>query len=304
MTRLVGGLVAALLAAASLHAQTTVYWDTNSTTAGAGGTSPAGTWASSGGAGNRRWSTSSAGTGSTALWTSGNDAVFSAGTDATGAYTVTVSGTQNVSSIRVDEGSPTLATGTINFSDATPSLNVATGSTLTFNTALTSTTGNLTVGDLGTGYTGTTVFSASTTLTGTLTLAGGTLRLNGSAYTFGSLAVTGDATLDLAGAVTLNVSAFSLSPGVTLTILNWAYATDFFYASNWSGATPDVMGEAPMNQVVFSGFTANETGWDGWDDRVRPNVPEPSTYGALATGLALAAFGLRRPFNSWRRRRS
>ena len=73
----------------------------------------------------------------------------------TGAYTVTVSGTQNVSSIRVDEGSPTLATGTINFSDATPSLNVATGSTLTFSTALTSTSGDLTVGDLGTAYLGT-----------------------------------------------------------------------------------------------------------------------------------------------------
>jgi len=286
-----------------LRAQTTVYWDINGNTAGAGGTSPAGTWASSGGAGNRRWSTSSAGTASTALWTSGNDAVFSAGADATGSFTVTVSGTQNVSSIRVDEGSPTLSTGTINFSDATPNLNVADGSTLTFSTALTSSTGNLTIGNLGAGYEGTTVFSANTTLSGTVTLAGGTLRLAGTTYSFGNLNVTGDATLDLAGSVTLNVSAFSLSPGVTLTITNWAYATDYFYATNWSGASPDVMDAAPMNQVVFNGFTASQTGWDGWDDRVRPNVPEPATYGAIITGLALAVFGLRRRLSSWRRRR-
>jgi autotransporter-associated beta strand protein len=62
------------------------YWDINGATAGAGGTSPAGTWTS----GSTFWSNSPAGSVATAPWVSGRNAVFSAGSDATGSYTVTV----------------------------------------------------------------------------------------------------------------------------------------------------------------------------------------------------------------------
>lgn len=62
------------------------YWDINGATAGAGGASPAGTWNS----GSALWSTSPAGSVATAPWVSGRNAVFSAGSDATGSYTVTV----------------------------------------------------------------------------------------------------------------------------------------------------------------------------------------------------------------------
>lgn len=71
-------------------AQTTVYWDRNGNTTGAGGASPSGTWVNNNSDPNRNWSTSSAGTAATARWDDGNYAVFSAGTDATGSYTVTV----------------------------------------------------------------------------------------------------------------------------------------------------------------------------------------------------------------------
>src|SRR4051812_23288155 len=64
------------------------YWDSNGTTSGAGAV-PAGTWGSS-----AFWSTSAAGTIATGVWSAGNAAIFSAGSDATGSYSVTVTGTQ------------------------------------------------------------------------------------------------------------------------------------------------------------------------------------------------------------------
>jgi hypothetical protein len=272
-----------------------LYWDNNSFVTGAG-TTPTAVWSTSGFA-NRKWSTSANGTSGTANFTSGSDAVFSAGTDATGAYTVTVSGTQNVSSITVQDGTPTFSAGTVNFNDATPDLIINSGRTLTFNSALTSSSS----GGLRLSGGGTLSLGSTTSLTGTLDLgvsgtAGTTLRLNGVNLTVGTLNITSDSTIDFSGtAATLSVTNLSISAGVTLTIQNWASATDYFYATNWSGATLDLMGSAPMNQVIFNGFTANETGWDSWDKRIRPNVPEPSTYGAILLG-SLTGFAL------WRRR--
>ncbi len=284
-------LAAACVGVSPLAAQ--FYWDTNGKTAGAGGTSPAGTWNTTNS--NKVWNSSAAGTNNATSWTAGSDAVFSAGGDATGAYTVTVSGTQSVSSITVGEGSPTLATGTINFSDASPDLLVAAGSTLTFGSAPTSTTGNLNVGSAT--FTGTTVFSANTTLAGTLTLGGGTLQLAGSSYTFGTLNVTGDSTLDFAGATTLNLTSLTISAGVVLTIQNWTQASDFFFTSTWSGAIQDLPNNgntAPLNQVQFNGFGADQTGWDSLDNQIRPNVPEPSTYGAILMSALVGWFAWRR----------
>jgi hypothetical protein len=271
----------------------TLYWDTNAKTAGAGAT-PTGTW-STGGA-NKNWSSDSTGRSSTAVWTSGSDAVFSAGTDAINSYIVTLSGTQNVSSITVQEGSPTLGSGGINFSDSTPDILVASGRTLTFGSALSSSNNSLNIGSAT--FAGTTVFDADTTLSGSVNLGGGTLRLGGSSYTFGTLNVTGNSTIDFNGATTLNLSNLNISAGVTLTIVNWTAASDFFYTTNWTGATkdlPDNLGATPMSQIVFQGFTANQSGWDSYDNQIRPNVPEPAAYGA-------SLFGLLALIIVWRRR--
>jgi len=274
----------------SLRAQT-LYWDTNGSSSGAGGTSPSDTWATSGGS-NKNWTTSSGGTSNTTWWSSGANAVFSAGSGATGSYTVTVSGTQNVSGITVQEGAPTLTGGTINFSDSSPDIRVASGRTLTFDNNVTSSSGNLRIGSFF--YTGTTVFSNDLSLAGTVTLAGGTLRLSGSNYSFGSLNITGNSTIDFAGNTTLDLTNFSISAGVTLTILNWTAMADHFFAANWAGASYDTMGSAPMNRVTFTGFTAAETGWDSYNNEIRPNVPEPSAYGALLLGVLTVFFAWHR----------
>jgi hypothetical protein len=267
-----------------------LYWDTNAKTAGAGAT-PTGTWSTSGA--QKKWSTNASGTVNPVAWTSGRDAVFSAGTDAINSYTVTVSGTQNVSSINVEEGSPIFTGGTVNFSDATPGLTIASGSTLTIaTTILTSTTGNLNLGGGG-------VLDLQTDLSlgGTFAFGGGTLRLTDADLVIGTLNITANSVIDFAGsASTLTLSNLVLGGGVTLTILNWTHAVDYFTSAAWSGATYNTMGSSPMNQVAFSGFSAAETGWDSFDNQIRPNVPEPATYGALFLGAVSLLY-------CWQRRR-
>src|SRR6185436_11912668 len=91
----------------------TNYWDGNDATPGAG-VAPSGTWST-----DAFWSNSPEGTNATTTWTTGDDAVFSAGTDATGEYTVTL-GSATANSFRIEEGTVilggsgavTLGTGT------------------------------------------------------------------------------------------------------------------------------------------------------------------------------------------------
>ena len=129
-----------------------------------------------------------------------------------------------------------------------------------------------------------------------LVLAGGTLNLNGNQGTFGSLSLTGNSVLDFGASTASVLNSGSLAvggPGLALTVTNWVDATDFFYAQNFSGATPDTRGAAPQNQIVFSGNAGNSTAWLSFDHQVTP-APEPATYGALFTALTLGVAGFRR----------
>lgn len=127
----------------------------------------------------------------------------------------------------------------------------------------------------------------------TVTLAGGRLRLNTATTAITTLNLTANSIIDFATAATLTVTTLNLN-GFTLTVENWANMTDFFYAANWTGAVENTTGAAPMNLVTFSGFSAGNTKWQGYDDQITP-VPEPATYGAWLLG-GLVAFFL------WRRR--
>lgn len=161
------------LAPSALRAQTTLYWDINGNTAGSGSSTPSATWSTSGS--DKNWSTNSGGTAGDNKWTSGSIAVFSAGTDATGAYTVTISGSQTTAGVTVEEGSPTFTGGTLILSGATPTFSVASTSTLTVNSLLSSTTGFTKTG------TGTMVLgNASNAFTGTTAINAGTLKLAAS----------------------------------------------------------------------------------------------------------------------------
>jgi len=91
----------------------TLYWDSNGATPGAG-TTPTGTWGTS-----AFWSTDPTGSVSTGAWTSGDSAVFSAGTDATGSWTLTVNAAQTVNSFTIEEGNITLSGSAINATSIT-----------------------------------------------------------------------------------------------------------------------------------------------------------------------------------------
>ena len=94
----------AALPTGALFAATT-YWDTNSDTAGAG-TIADGTWD----AATSNWTSDATGASTTTTYTSGDDVVFAAGSDATSG-TITVSGTQLTNSITIEEGDFTFTGG-------------------------------------------------------------------------------------------------------------------------------------------------------------------------------------------------
>jgi fibronectin-binding autotransporter adhesin len=116
-----------------------LYWDLNGATSGASsGTTAAGTW----GTANGNWTTDPSGNSSSANWTSGATAVFAAGTNATGAYTVTPASSQTITAagIRVEEGTVTLA-NTVGTTLTAPAwgefkVDVASGATLNLNQQL------------------------------------------------------------------------------------------------------------------------------------------------------------------------
>ncbi len=86
-----------------------MYWDPNGATPGAG-SAPSGTWDIT----SANWTTDPTGSSAPGPWT-GVTAIFSAGSDATGAYTITVSGVQTVNHLLVRAGTATFGGGQLNF---------------------------------------------------------------------------------------------------------------------------------------------------------------------------------------------
>jgi len=190
-------------------------------------------------------------------------------------------------------GSFTLDAGrVVTLGGAGGGLDVATGTTLTLAQAG-QLTGSGTLTKTGGGIL---ALTALPSFNDTLDLNAGTLSLTDLSLSLANLNITGNSTIDFSGASTLSVTNLTIAAGVTLTITNWDDAFDYFFVENFSGGVVDVRGAAPMNQVVFSSFSGNDTKWQSYDNQITP-VPEPSTYGAL---LLLLSGGLL----AWRRRRS
>src|SRR5687768_13115728 len=127
-------LIAALLTltlGVSTRVRADLYWDSNSDAAGGSSTDTApGTWGV-----DNFWSADPNGLAVTGPWVADETAVFSADVNVTGAYSVTVDGTQSASGIRFEEGAVTLNGGTINLANAA-TVDVGTGLTSTINSVL------------------------------------------------------------------------------------------------------------------------------------------------------------------------
>lgn len=175
------------------------FWDIDGATPGAGGSTPAGTWDAT----TANWSSDSTGSSPTAAWTPGDTAVFSAGSDATGSFTVTVSGTQLAAGVRVEEGTVALSGGTLSLDVAGGgTMDVAT--TLSISSVIAGGANNNTLTKTGSGSL---VLSGVNTYAGLTTVNAGVLRVN-SASGLGSTAagtvVNSGAALEVGASLTAN----------------------------------------------------------------------------------------------------
>lgn len=154
--------------------------------------------------------------------------------------------------------------------------------------------------------TGALVFDRSFNFAGELRLAGGSLTLAGINLTVGTLRISGDTVLDFGNnaATFLTAGNVIIENNAVLTINNWVYLQDYFFASGTfyglntgtmkqTPASFDVGGVAPQNRVSFTGFSNNLSHWESFDRQIRPS-PEPATYGAILIGAGLALFGWQR----------
>ena len=214
------------------------YWDLNGTAAGAG-TTPSGTWDTT----SRNWSSSSAGSVATGTHTASTPAYFSAGTDATGAYTVTVSGTQSPQGLLVEEGSPTFTGGELDFVlNGTDASNyVASGITATFNTPFGGTTAPDKWG------TGTAVYAGASTVSGSL---GAFFTLNEGTIAIGNNSAFSTLYLQFGDPTGNNVVTLKSADSTAHTVANQIY----FYCFNCTfGAGGDLTFSGPTD-VGGNGF--------------------------------------------------
>lgn len=185
-----------------------LYWDRNGTDAGAGA-SPSGNWDNVA----ENWNVDAAGTGAVGIWGDGKAAVFAAGTDASGPYTVTVDGVRDISGLRFEDGAPTITGGiALRMIDDVVAY-VVPGVTAANETPITDDGG-------GWGFTksgeGTLLLSTTNAFRGDVAVGQGTLRL-GVENAFGSsqsvvMVDNATAVLDLDGN---NLAVASLSGGGT-----------------------------------------------------------------------------------------
>lgn len=229
----------------------TVYWDVDGSVAGAGGAAPTGTWDGT----NAFWNTLADGTGASSVWAGGNTAVFAAGANATGSYTVTVDGTQSLGGLRFEDGTVTLAGGTLSL--AGPSdIFVDAGRSATISSALTAgptagtivtksgagiliLTGSNAGGNLSMVVNGgvVSVGTTSNLVGGRLTLNGGTLQATESMTTGNVLALgAAGGTFDVAATKVLTAGTSAITGGGSLTKTGAGTLT-LTTASTYGGAT-------------------------------------------------------------------
>jgi autotransporter-associated beta strand protein len=248
-----------------------LYWDLNDANAGAGGATPAGTWD----AANTYWNSVAGGTAATAAWSAGKTAVFAAGTDANGSYTVTVDGTHQIGGLTFGEGNVTLSGGALQMTGDSL-VRVASGQTATIATTISN---DATARQLTKGGDGTLILSGANTHTGVTRIEGGTLSVSslanagsdspignyatagadGLVLAGGTLQYTGDTAatdrgFTLMGNATIDIS----TPGAALTLGNCA-SSDVNGTLTVTGASGSSLALGQVKIIEGASMTLNPT---------------------------------------------
>ncbi len=203
-----------LLLGASLSHAVPLFWDINGSTAGAGGSSPSGTWNGQ----NNFWTSASNGSGTPGLW-SGATAIFSAGNDAGGSYLITVGTPQSADTIIVEDGFVTIGGTSALTLTGNATIDVQPGRSLLVKAPIEGTAGLKKTGDGILGIERANTYSGATMVNqGLLMVMNGT----GSATGSGNLVIAATAALKgtgvISGTVTLNgIISPGTSPGTITT---------------------------------------------------------------------------------------
>jgi len=271
----------------------TLYWDTNGAAAGAGGATPSGTW-DVGTTAN--WSTSSAGTIATQVYSGKNQAVFAAGTDATGSYTVTVNGSVEIAKagVALEEGNVTFSGGTLASGSGDWNQHyywsVAAGGTLTVDSTIGNTGGGGSARKEGPG---TLIINGTDDRQTQFQVNGGTLLYNTVSHTNQSMIVNNAGTLG--GTGTIN-KATTVNSGGKLATGQSIGTLTFGDSLNISGALGGPAGSmlfelgASGDQVVLTGGNTLTIGSGllEWDDFVFTDLgATPGDYTLFDTGTAI-----------------
>jgi autotransporter-associated beta strand protein len=218
------------------RAATTAYWDANGINPGAspGGGSATGTWGT-----DDFWSTTSDGI-DPGAWTDGDTAVFSAGTDASGAFTVTLGGTlPTAGGVTFEDGTVTLSSGTLTLNGSGVITVNATQGVIASQVSGSAGLTKAGAGEL--------VLEGVNDFTGNLTLQRGTLTLdNDQAASSGAISISNDG--GIGGAVTLRTTKTltTLANNIDLGLAN-GYAIDFAPGSG--------------NQLALNGVISGSHSW-------------------------------------------
>lgn len=295
---LLAGWILGLIFGGHLLGQTTLYWDLNSTTAGAGVT-PTGSWSTS----VANWNSVSGGTGSVGNWISGADAVFSAGSDATGSYTVTLTANQNVGNITFEDGNALVTSNTLNLTGA--SLNPAFGSTIDVATGLTATVNSLLGGSAALIKTGAGTFvtggSSQNSHTGSVTINAGTFEIQkqgfvGAISNAAAVSVASGATLKLNGDAAYTLETIgSLTGAGTITNTGAAAVTIAVGGTNSSTTFSGVITDTTNNLNLTKQGTGTLTlsGTNSFDGATTVsagalNVQSNTALGTATTGTSVS----------------
>jgi autotransporter-associated beta strand protein len=167
-----------------------MYWDINGATAGSGGAYPSGTWSTTA----TNWTLDATGASMTTVWSNGNSAVFSAGTDQTGTaktFIVTASSGILVSNITQQQGLVRLSGAALTPVGTSMNITATNNNANDYDLRI-----DQTIADSGYGTTvtkngpGVLLLESASSFTGGFTLNGGTVGMETGGSVFGTGTLT------------------------------------------------------------------------------------------------------------------